>query len=99
MGARAKGLGRRRLRYRYAGRKALLPVVTVIGLQFDLAMTAVVFVEPFSYPGVGGYLGQAINRRDYPVAQGAFLLLTLMVLTANLFIDLLCRRLDPRTKV
>jgi len=98
LGGRAKGLPERRLKYGYAGRNALLPVVTVIGLQFGLAMTTVIFVEGiFSYPGVGGYMVEAVGRRDYPAAQGAFLLLTLMVVTANLAVDLLYRRLDPRT--
>lgn len=98
LGGRAKGLRLRRLKYGYAGRNALLPVVTVIGLQFGLAITTVVFVEGiFTYPGVGGYMVEAVGRRDYPAAQGAFLVLTLMVLTANLLVDLLYRRLDPRT--
>lgn len=95
---RAKGLRQRRLKYGYAGRNALLPIVTVIGIQLGLSITTIVFVEGiFNYPGIGGYLVLAVGRRDYFAAQGAFLILSLMVVTANLFVDLLYRRLDPRT--
>jgi peptide/nickel transport system permease protein len=95
---RAKGLRDRRLKYRYAGRNALLPVVTGIGLQVGLGLSTVVFIEQiFSYPGVGGAMVGAIGTRDYPVLQGAFLLLTLSVVTINLVVDLLYRWVDPRT--
>ncbi len=97
LGGRAKGLRERRLKYRYAGRNALLPVVSVIGLQFGLAITSVVFIERiFAYPGIGGYMFDAIGQRDYPAMQAAFLVLTLTVVTVNLFVDLLYPRLDPR---
>ncbi|HEX2699869.1 MAG TPA: ABC transporter permease [Acidimicrobiales bacterium] len=98
LGGRAKGLRERRLKYRYAGRNALLPVVTVVGLSFSMSITNVVFVERiFSYPGVGGYMFEAIGTRDYPAMQGAFLVLTITVVLTNLAVDLLYRRLDPRT--
>lgn len=98
LGGRAKGLAERRLKYRYAGRNALLPVATVIGLNFSLAFTSIIFVERiFSYPGVGSYMFEAVAVRDYPAMQGAFLLLTFTVVTCNLLTDLLYRRLDPRT--
>ncbi|MDP1805548.1 MAG: ABC transporter permease [Acidimicrobiales bacterium] len=99
LGGRAKGLKEHRLKYRYAARNALLPVVTVIGLQFSLAVGAglVVVERIFSYPGVGGYMFEAVGTRDYPAIQGAFLLLTIAVVTTNLAVDLAYRRLDPRT--
>ncbi|HEX3621691.1 MAG TPA: ABC transporter permease [Acidimicrobiales bacterium] len=98
LGGRAKGLAERRLKYRYAGRNALLPVVSIIGLQFSLAITSVIFIERiFSYPGLGNYMFEAVAVRDYPAMQGAFLVLTLTVVTVNLLVDLLYRRLDPRT--
>lgn len=99
LGGRAKGLKEHRLKYRYAARNALLPVVTVIGLQFSLAVGAglVVVERIFSYPGVGGYMFEAVGTRDYPAIQGAFLLLTVAVVTTNLAVDLAYRRLDPRT--
>ncbi|MEO7836393.1 MAG: ABC transporter permease [Acidimicrobiales bacterium] len=97
LAGRAKGLRERRLKYQYAGRNALLPVFTVIGLQFGLAITGILFVERiFTYPGVGGYLLEAVGTRDYPAMQGSFLLLTITVVTTNLVVDLLYRRLDPR---
>jgi len=98
LGGRAKGLREHRLKYRYAGRNALLPVVTVIGLQFGVAVTGLVFIEQiFSYPGVGNYMFQSVAIRDYPALQGSFLVLTIAVVTVNLLVDLLYRRLDPRT--
>jgi peptide/nickel transport system permease protein len=98
LGGRAKGLRDRRLKYRYAGRNALLPAVSVIGLQFSLAITSVVFIERiFAYPGLGTYMIESVGVRDYPAMQGAFLILTLTVVTVNLVVDLLYRRLDPRT--
>ena len=100
LGGRAKGLRQRRLKYHYAARNALLPVVTVIGLQFSVAITSIIFIERiFAYPGVGEYMFLAIGQRDYPAMQGAFLLLTISVVTVNLFVDLVYRRLDPRTSM
>lgn len=98
VGGRAKGLRERRLKYRYAGRNALLPMVTVMSLQLGGAVTNAVLVETvFAYPGVGRLFFDAIAFRDYPAMQGCFLALTLFVVTANLLTDLLYRRLDPRT--
>ena len=94
---RAKGLDERVLKYRYAARNALLPSVTVVGLQLGFAITAAIFVESvFAYPGLGRLMFEAVAERDYPAMQGCFLVLTLLVVTANLFADLLYRRLDPR---
>lgn len=99
LGGRAKGLRERRLKYRYAGRNALLPVVTVIGLQASVAVGAgLIIVERiFAYPGVGSYMFLSVGTRDYPAMQGAFLVLTVSVVTTNLLVDLAYRRLDPRT--
>ncbi len=94
---RAKGLSDRVLKYRYAGRNALLPAVTVVGLQLGFAVTATIFVETvFSYPGVGRLMFEAVGERDYPLMQGCFLVLGLFVVSANLLADLALRRLDPR---
>jgi peptide/nickel transport system permease protein len=94
---RAKGLGDRVLKYRYAARNALLPAVTVAGLQVGFAITAAIFVESvFAYPGLGRLMFEAVADRDYPTMQGCFLVLTLLVVTANFLADLLYRRLDPR---
>ncbi|MEO5679535.1 MAG: ABC transporter permease [Acidimicrobiales bacterium] len=95
---RAKGLGERRLKYRYAARNALLPVVSLAGLQLGFVVTGDVLVERvFSYPGVGSLLVGSIASRDYPVIQGAFLVVSVTVVTANALADALYRRLDPRT--
>lgn len=97
---RAKGLRDRRLRYRYAARNALLPVVTLTAIHFSGAVTteAIVIETVFAYPGMGRLLFDAVPFRDYPVLQACFLVLGLVVLTGNLLADLLYRRLDPRTK-
>lgn len=97
-GGRAKGLRERRLKYRYAARNALLPVVTVTALQLSVAVTGSILVETvFSYPGMGKLVFDSIEFRDYPVLQACFLILGLFVVTANFLTDLLYRRLDPRT--
>lgn len=98
VGARAKGLRERRLKYRYAGRNALLPVVTVTALQLGGFLTSAVLVETvFSYPGMGRLVFDAISFRDYPALQGCFLVLSLFVVTLNFLMELLYHRLDPRT--
>lgn len=95
---RAKGLRERRLKYHYAGRNALLPVVTLMAVHVSHAVTGAVFVETvFAYPGMGRLLFEAVSFRDYPVLQASFLVLTVFVLTANFLADLSYRRLDPRT--
>ncbi len=99
LGGRAKGLRERRLKYRYAARNALLPVVTVTTLQLAGAITTgTILVEiVFAYPGMGRLVFDAIAFRDYPVLQACFLILSLLVVTLNFLTDLVYRRLDPRT--
>jgi len=95
---RAKGLGERALKYRYAARNALLPAVTVAGLQIGFAVTASIFIEAiFAYPGVGRLMFDAVGERDYPTMQGCFLVITVLVVSANFLADVAYRRLDPRT--
>lgn len=97
-GGRAKGLRERRLKYHYAARNALLPVVTVTALQLSLSVTGAILVETvFAYPGMGRLVFDSISFRDYPTLQGCFLVLSLFVVTLNFLADLLYRRLDPRT--
>ncbi|MDQ4069451.1 MAG: ABC transporter permease [Actinomycetota bacterium] len=96
--ARAKGLPERRIKYRYAARNALLPVVTLTAVHVSFAVTASILVETvFSYQGVGRLVFEAVAYRDYPALQGCFLVLSLVVLAANFLADTLYRRLDPRT--
>lgn len=94
----AKGVTERGLKYGYAARNALLPVVTLTTLQLGIAVSGSIFVETvFAYPGMGRLVFEAVSFRDYPTLQACFLVLTLVVLTLNLLADLLYRRLDPRT--
>ena len=96
--AEAKGVGARRVAYHHALRNALLPVTTHVMVELGLLLSGAVVVESvFNYPGLGRLIYEAVIERDYPLLRGAFLLLTLGVVVANLAADLLYPRLDPRT--
>ncbi|GAA5512106.1 dipeptide transport system permease protein DppB [Deinococcus carri] len=95
--ARAKGLGGRAVTLKHALRNALLPVVTVIGLQAGALLGGAVLTETiFSWPGLGSWLYDAISQRDYPVIQGGVIFAALVVSVANLLVDLSYAMLDPR---
>jgi peptide/nickel transport system permease protein len=95
--ARAKGCPERVIRYRHAGRNTLLPVVTAAGLQFAHLVTGTLFVEiVFSYPGLGSLLYKSLLTRDYPLMVGILLVITIVVLTINLLLDVFYSKLDPR---
>lgn len=95
---RAKGVSDRRLRHRYVGRNAALPFLTVLGVRIAFAVGGAVFVEAvFAYPGMGTLILEAVETRDYPVLEATFLVLSLLVLVANLVVELVYGRLDPRT--
>jgi peptide/nickel transport system permease protein len=95
--ARAKGLANWAIVWKHAFRNALLPIVTLIALTLGYVVAGAILVEAvFSYPGIGLITYEAIFARDYPVLQGAFLILTLSVVIANYVADLLYFRLDPR---
>lgn len=95
---RAKGLPDRRIKYRYAARNALLPAVTLTAVHVSFAVTESILVETvFAYQGVGRLIFEAVAFRDYPALQGCFLVLSLVVVTANFLADVLYARLDPRT--
>ena len=95
--ARAKGLKPARLKWNHALRNALLPFVAHLAAHAGLAITGAVFIETlFQYPGMGRLIFEAVGARDYPVIQGVFVVVALVVLTANLLADLLNSRLDPR---
>jgi peptide/nickel transport system permease protein len=97
--AHAKGLSERRVMISYAARNALLPNVSGFALSLGLIVGGTLLVEiVFSYPGVGFQLFQAVGSKDYPLVQGIFLIITLSVLVANLFADLIYLVLDPRTR-
>ncbi len=97
--ARAKGLAESVVVYRHALRNALIPVVTVIGLQFGSLLGGAVLTETtFAWPGIGRLLVDAISARDYPMIQGVVLLFALTFLLVNLLVDLLYGYIDPRIK-
>ncbi len=96
---RVKGLRERRVKYRYAARNALLPVVTLTAVHVGFAVTGSILVETvFAYQGVGRLLFDSVSFRDYPALQACFLVLTLVVLTCNFLADALYSQLDPRTR-
>jgi peptide/nickel transport system permease protein len=95
--ARAKGLSAWRIIRSHALRNAALPIVTLMALSLGTVVGGVLVVEyVFSYAGIGLTVVQAIEQRDYPVLQGAFLMLTVAVVLANLAADLVYPRIDPR---
>jgi dipeptide transport system permease protein len=97
--ARAKGLSSMRVIAVHALRNALIPVVTVIGLQVGVLFTGAILTETiFSWPGVGKWLIEAIGRRDYPVLQGGMLLLGVIVMAVNLLVDLTYGIINPRIR-
>jgi peptide/nickel transport system permease protein len=97
--AHAKGLKPSRVALRYAARNALLPSVTGFGMALGYVLGGSLLTEIiFSYPGQGYLLVQAVRNQDYPLMQGIFLIITMAVLGANLLVDLIYVRLDPRTR-
>ena len=94
--ARAKGIGRFRVIYKHALRNALVPIVTVIGMEIPLLFGGQVIIEQvFSWPGLGLMTMSAITNRDYPVIMGVCLLSAVVVLAANLITDILYALVDP----
>ena len=97
--ARAKGLAEPLVIGKHALKNALIPVVTVMGLQFGTLLSGAVLTETvFAWPGIGRLIVEAILARDYPVVQGAVLLIALTFVFVNLVVDLLYRVLDPRIR-
>lgn len=97
--AEAKGLSRRKVVLGHGVRNALLPLVTAVAVEAGTVVGGATVVETvFSYPGLGRLIYESVLSRDYPVLQGAFLLLALGVIAANLLADLLYPIIDPRTR-
>ncbi len=95
--ARAKGLGERVVVWRHALRNALIPVITVLGLDFGSYLTGSILTETvFSWPGLGRYVVNAIGRRDLPAIQGSVLFLSVVFVLVNLLTDLAYAKADPR---
>lgn len=98
--ARAKGLNERQVIYKHVLKNGLIPVVTVIGLQFGVLLAGAIITEMiFSWPGLGRLTIDSINSRDYPMVQGCILMIALTYIIANLITDFAYRLLDPRIKV
>jgi ABC-type dipeptide/oligopeptide/nickel transport system permease component len=97
--ARAKGVVARRVVYVHALRNALVPIITVIGLQFGTVLSGTVLTETvFNIPGMGRLLVEAISGRDYPLLQGTILVTSLLYVAVNLAVDILYAACDPRIR-
>jgi ABC-type dipeptide/oligopeptide/nickel transport system permease component len=97
--ARARGVSRPRAVLRHAFRNSLIPVVTLVGLQFGAVLTGAVITETiFAWPGIGRLLIQSIGFRDYPLVQGCILLIALTYVLVNLLTDVVYGVLDPRIR-
>jgi ABC-type dipeptide/oligopeptide/nickel transport system permease component len=97
--ARAKGLPERTVLYRHALRNALIPIVTLVGLQFGALLAGAIVTETiFSWPGVGRLTVTAISNRDYALVQGCILAVGLTYILVNLATDILYAVLNPRIR-
>jgi ABC-type dipeptide/oligopeptide/nickel transport system permease component len=97
--ARAKGLAERAVVFRHGLRNALIPVVTVLGLDFGYYLTGSILTETiFSWPGIGRYVVNAISRRDLPAIQGSVLFLSAVFVLVNLLTDVAYAKADPRVR-
>ena len=95
--ARAKGQGERAVVYKHALRNMLVPLLTIIGIFIAIALTGTVLTETvFTRPGLGKMLVDAIGARDYPLAQGAITVFTMIIIVVNLVVDMLYAVVDPR---
>ena len=97
--ARSKGLTGKQILYGHVFKNASLPIVTLLALDFGFIFSGALFVEiVFGLNGMGTLIYDALLVRDYPVLQGSFLLITVMVVGANWIVDLVYPRIDPRTR-
>ncbi len=98
--ARAKGLSPSAVLFRHAFRNALIPILTILGLQFGTLLAGTIVTETiFSWPGIGRLAVQAISARDYPLLQGCILLIAFSYVVVNLLTDVLCAFVDPRVRL
>ncbi|HBY95282.1 MAG TPA: hypothetical protein DEP84_15240 [Chloroflexi bacterium] len=97
--ARAKGLRSRAIYLKHAFKNAMIPVITVVGMQFGLLLSGAVLTETiFNLPGLGRLLVEAVSRRDYPLIQGVILVTSLIFVFANLLVDVIYLIVDPRIR-
>ncbi|MBZ5701027.1 MAG: ABC transporter permease [Acidobacteriia bacterium] len=98
--ARAKGLAARAVLFRHAFRNALIPIITILGLQFGTLLAGAIVTESiFAWPGIGRLTVQAIASRDYPLLQGCILLIAVSYVFVNLLTDFLYAVVDPRVRL
>jgi peptide/nickel transport system permease protein len=98
--ARAKGLSTGSVLFRHAFRNALIPIITILGLQFGTLLAGTIVTETiFSWPGIGRLTVQAISSRDYPLLQGCILIIAVSYVVVNLLTDLLYTLIDPRVRL
>jgi len=98
--ARAKGLSTRAVLLRHALRNALIPIITILGLQFGTLLAGTIVTETiFSWPGIGRLTVQAISARDYPLLQGCILVIAVSFVLVNLLTDVLYSFIDPRVRL
>ncbi len=98
--ARAKGLPESAVLFRHAFRNALIPILTILGLQFGTLLAGTIVTETiFSWPGIGRLAVQAIEARDYPLLQGCILLIAVSYVVVNLLTDLVYAVVDPRVRL
>lgn len=97
--ARAKGLTERIVIFKHALRNAMIPILTVFGLQFAILMGGAVLTETiYSWPGVARFLITSVNARDFPAIQGSIVIIALFISTINLTVDVIYAQLDPRVR-
>jgi ABC-type dipeptide/oligopeptide/nickel transport system permease component len=98
--ARAKGLSMRVVLFGHAFRNALIPIITILGLQFGTLLAGTIVTETiFSWPGIGRLTVQAISARDYPLLQGCILVIALSYVLVNLLTDVVYAVIDPRVRL
>lgn len=98
--ARAKGLSTAAVLFHHAFRNALIPIITILGLQFGTLLAGTIVTETiFSWPGIGRLTVQAISARDYPLLQGCILVIAVSYVLVNLFTDVLYSFIDPRVRL
>ena len=97
--ARAKGVSERKVVYHHALRNALIPIITIFGVQFSNVLGGSVLAETvFAWPGVGRLVVDAIDQRDIPTVTGALIMTTMLVTIVNLVVDIVYAYVDPRIK-
>jgi peptide/nickel transport system permease protein len=97
--ARSKGLQERLVIYKHALRNALIPILTVFGLQFAILIGGAVLTETiYAWPGVARFLITSVNARDFPSIQGAIVMIAIFITTINLVVDIVYAQVDPRVK-